>query len=240
MIMLDLLKPILKYISFFAIGLMVYWVYTYIVKPLRKRAYYSKYPNVKMSEKFVPVHGDFNKYLTSFKQGKPYYTHYKHEAHETMNYDMYLFDGLNDDVLKILSHRAKKEMQALIPSKIDRSGLNRSFLKIILNSCISKRSTKDVMGRLKLFTQELSMNSSSKYIPTMIKAVKSVMSRWREGETYQGIKQMNNFTFTAFTMVLFGKATAFDNSTEELVNRMVPYESEENKIIEMPLIDFFY
>jgi cytochrome P450 len=223
-----------KFILCLLCALLFYYVYDFIIKPWRVRRYYKQYPRVKMSENFVPFMGDFNEYMDNKKNDIAYYYHYKLEKWNLTNYDFKLIFEGNDPILSTVSNEAMEQMKDLIPSKIDRYPWKKGYGKIFMGSAMSKTSTPETMGRLKLFVKELSMNSSSKYIPIIVQAIEGIMSSWKEGQTQEGIIEMNYFTFTAFTMVLYGR------DMEHVASKLMTYETSEGTSEELSLKDYFF
>lgn len=66
-----------KYILYFIGLVVVYFLYRYVVVPLYVRHKYSKYGNIWMSKKFVPLLGDFAEILEYSKENKFVLTSYK-------------------------------------------------------------------------------------------------------------------------------------------------------------------
>ena len=131
----DFIALVLKYLIYALTGLLVYYLYNFIISPLMVRRHYSKYPNVYITQ-FVPFFGDFWHYVKNIKKGNVYYAHLRHEAKELMSpkYDFKLFFEGKIPVLHTVSTQARKEMQALMPTKIDRYPLFKGFNKFLLNS----------------------------------------------------------------------------------------------------------
>jgi cytochrome P450 len=212
----------------------VYYIYDFIVVPLYKKWQFQKYPNVMVSKRFIPLFGDFLEFAQNIEKGKAYYDHIRYEAKEMVNYDLrVVFEG-NSVAVKAVSLQARKELQSLIPNKIDRFPFYKGFARIILDSCVMKRSTKGNMERLKLFLNELSMKSSSKYLPTMVLAIQNVMSHWKQDKTIGAVLQMNEYTFAAFNMVLFGK------NIDTMTGKMIPYHMRDGSIKDMSFKDTFF
>jgi cytochrome P450 len=234
--MLSFLSTLLTYLLFFFIAFFLFLLYTLIISPLLTRRYYSHYRNIFITGKFIPIYGDFYHFINDIREGKVYYDHWKKMSGQLMRkeFDFKLFYEGKIPVLHTVSTQSRKEMQALMPSKIDRYPLFKGFNKFLLNSCVTTRSTKDWMDRLQCFLQELSMNSSSKYIPHMIKAIQHIMGKWQEGKEYEAINQMNRFTFTAFTMVLYGK------DMENFVSHKLKYDKSNGTTEDLTFIEYFF
>ena len=62
-------------------------VYWYIYCPYRKRQYFKKYSNVKMTDRFYPMLGDVALWKENFKNGYGSYHHYIQEAADDPNID---------------------------------------------------------------------------------------------------------------------------------------------------------
>lgn len=225
---------IIRYFLYAFAGLLAYYFWDFVVSPLMKKRYFEKFPNVMVSKTFIPLFGDFYYFVDNINKGKAYYDHIRQEAKELMNYDLRVnFEG-NSVAVKAVSLKARKEVQALIPTKIDRFPFYQGFARIILNSCIMKRSTKDNMERLKLFINELSMKSSSKYIPTMVLAIQKVMKNWKKNGNVGAVLQMNEYTFAAFNMVLFGK------NIDDMTKKLIPFDCRDGTVKNMTFKDAFF
>ena len=68
----------------------VKFVYKHIYLPLRMRAKYSKYENVLMSEKFVPLLGDLSIVIQNEKDGKSKFHHNIEDSLQNKGYDIQL------------------------------------------------------------------------------------------------------------------------------------------------------
>jgi cytochrome P450 len=217
------------------VGLLIYNLYAFIVAPMLTRKYYSKYRNVYIPT-FIPIFGDYYHYLKNVQLGKAYYSHLKYETKELMSSksDFKLFFEGNDSVLLTVSHQARREMLELTPSKIDRYRAYKEIDKLLLGSLVYTESTDECMERLKLFIQEFSLKSSSRYIPIMLKSIQSVLKEWKKDQKCNIVSQMGLFTFKTFTMVLFG------NDTERFVYHKLNYQMKDGSFKELPFCEYFF
>jgi cytochrome P450 len=68
----------------------------------------------------------------------------------------------------------------------------------------------------------------------MRKAMQIVMSKWEEGNSYELVHEMTTFTFTSFTMILFG------TDVEDIVFKKIPFEDESHQMKELPMYEYFF
>lgn len=154
-------------------------------------------------------------------------------APEYNKHDMRLeFDG-SDGNIKMLSYEAQKEVDHLIPSKIDRTPETRGFGKIFLKCFASIRSNSDTITRRKAFTKLLGLNSCSKYIPSMLMCIKNHTSGWNETDKHNITFEMNMITFTIFTVIMFG------DDMEHVATQLIDYESSEGNTAKIELRQYF-
>jgi cytochrome P450 len=187
---------------------------------------------VHLSTYYRAFFGDFYPFIENVKNGKVFYDHLRTDAAEHNKFDMrVVFEG-DEPVVKVISAKARQEFQDNIPDKIDRSPETKSVWKIFLESAINKRS-HPAMPRIRVFLEELSMNQSSKYIPHMLQCIQNIMGKWKKGENYGAIHEMNMFTFTAFSTVLFGQ------DMEHVAYKIIPYDHTDGTTEELPMREFF-
>ena len=79
---------LLKYTLIIAILYVVYLVYWLIIEPYRKREYFKKYTNVRMTDKFYPMIGDVALWIENAKNGFGNFHHYIKEAAEHPDIDL--------------------------------------------------------------------------------------------------------------------------------------------------------
>lgn len=68
----------------------------------------------------------------------------------------------------------------------------------------------------------------------MRKAMQIVMNKWEEGKTYELVHEMTTYTFTSFTMILFGA------DVEDIVFKKMQFEDKNHQIKELPMYEFFF
>lgn len=166
--MISFIFAIARYLLALVLIAAAYLIYSFIVKQLWIRYQYKKYPNVYVTEKFVPVMGDASFLIQNIKEGKAYYNHDKVISDKLIKYDLRLVNYGNYNYFHVISVKAKLEMQELIPNKIDHVGEEIGISKMFANSIGTNRSTKDTINEKNAFIELLSLNSSSKHIPIML------------------------------------------------------------------------
>ena len=142
------------------------------------------------------------------------------------------FQG-NLPTFRMISSECHQQFSDIIPHQVDRYADFFGFGKLSLTGFSQEKATEKNKMRKKRFMKLLSLNSSSRYIPTFIDNLEKISSNWHKGQTYGMVKEMNYFTFTVFAHILFGK------DLEHIVMREVEYINNSNEIIKTPFRDFF-
>ena len=167
------------------------------------------------------------------KSGKVCYNHIFENSEKIYgDYDLrIMFEG-KVPVVRILSPEANKQFAALNDGiKIDRSIENKGIGKMAAVSLINIRSTPYFEKRRKTILGLLSLNSSSRYIPSMVEWIEKHTVNWKEGISYPWITEMNKLTFAVIVDVLFGKDS-------NILNKMrVNYEISNGVFEEMLIRD---
>lgn len=135
--------------------------------------------------------------------------------------------------MKVVSEKAFQEMAELVPSKIDRMTDIYGFGKIFKEGFGSRKSTKHEMSRKKIFVGALNLNSSSKFIPSMVKCLSTHIRDWKIGEEYEIMHQLNLLTFKIFTFVLFGE------DMEDISTNKITFENPLGQKLEIELRESF-
>ena len=208
-------------------------MYTYGIYPYWFRWKYRKYPNVHLRKWHFPLLGDYIQYIRDVESGKVHYDHLKQNHEELSQYDIRIeFEG-SEPIFKITSPEAHRQFDELHPHKIDRVLEDLGFGKLCLDAFFNIRCTKDFKHRRQVFMKLMTLNSSSKYIPTMIDCFKKISSTWIQGKSYEAIHEMNKFTFTVFVNVLFG------TDMHHVATQLIDYEKENGQLEQYELRDFF-
>ena len=230
---LVLIWTVAKYLMLATFLLFAYNFYLFIIRPLWYRSYFSKYSNVYVSEKFVPLIGDAKKYIDDAKNGKCRIYHQIEYALKLPEYDFRLFTAGSIAILNINSIRAFKEFLEKIPKFIDRRSLaHRSFGRICPSSMMFSRTSDSWKKRRESFLKEMGINFASRFIPIMIDSAEERMSQWKQGQKYDMLQEMNHITFKVITIILFGK------DVNEQVGK-IDYVNKEGVIEKLTFADFF-
>uniref|UniRef100_A0A7S3NU63 Cytochrome P450 n=2 Tax=Euplotes crassus TaxID=5936 RepID=A0A7S3NU63_EUPCR len=165
---------------------------------------FQKYPNVYTTQKFIPFLGDVKDALDDHKAGRAFYSHRIKQAAPLKDYDMKVRIEGQMPLIMLHSNQAIEEFCKLQPHKIDRFDPKKGLNKLGKDTFLFKRSTKQTLKRKKLLTSFLSLNSSSRHIPCMVKFTKEVLESLGEGTTHDFVDVTNIISFNIFTSVLFG------------------------------------
>ncbi|CAI2364476.1 unnamed protein product [Moneuplotes crassus] len=229
--MFQILISSFKCVFIFALAYVLYLTYTLVVYPYICWRKYKKYSNVYTTPKFIPLLGDLKGITDDLKQGKVHYYEKIRKAPETKDKDLRLkFEGYHP-ILLLLSNKAIEEFAKLVPTKIDRVNTGRGLGRLGLGTFLLERSTKRTIMRRKLLTSFLSLNSSSRHIPAMVKYTAEVLKPLKEGEKQDFIEICNVLTFNIFTSVLFGEDMV------GLANKVRPYKNTDGTTSMLPLRD---
>ena len=231
--MFDLIYSLMMSVVYILAALLVIILYRCFVHPYYIRWKYRRYPNVKMSKWHFPIFGDFINYQRDIDQGKVYYYHLKDDSEELSNCDIRLEILGSKHAFKIVSQEAHRQFDELHPDKIDRICEKLGAGKIFPNAFGNIRCTKSFTERRTLFMKVLSLNSSSRYIPAMLKCCEEVVNKWKVGGTYGSIFEMNTIAFLIFTHVMFGE------DTHHVAEKRLDYEDANGVIQNISLKDFF-
>jgi cytochrome P450 len=223
---------ILKLMMFALLSFVIYLMYIIFYIPLKVRSKYSKYKNVYMAPKFVPIAGDMMNHLNDEKAGKVHYHHKKELANVIKDYDLKLqMEGITPYIL-VISSQATKEFVQNQPLKIDKSLKKKGFFKMFEGSFGGEPTTEKTKLRRKLFTSLLGLNSSSKYIPTIIDCCDVALKDLKPGDvSFQ--HAMNTLTFNSFSRILFGK------DLEQLINKPIPFVKSDGSIEQVSMVESF-
>ena len=182
--MIQILWTLCKYVILVLTLMLIYFVYTGLVKPYLMYIKYKKYPNVYVGKKFIPISGYFTSFAESIKEGKIYYYKLREELSQAKGCDVaMLIYGTNPE-FKIVSPQGIKEFEDLYVRKIDRI-LNFKGLGRMVTKSFDKFKTDEIyLEKRKIYVKLLSLNSSSKFIPDMVSRLKNRVSTFEVGKVY--------------------------------------------------------
>ena len=154
-----------------------------ILTPLRKREFYKKYPNVKMSEKFYPLVGDIASWSKNLAKGLGVFHHYTKEVAENPKIDFRLLQLGERSILEVSSPKALDQMEKLIPEKIDRGEPKNTVIDHMMPTAFVTSRTIDTMNkRKKSIIGFLGINRVSTYIPKMLESVDAYLKPLKGGQ----------------------------------------------------------
>ncbi|CAI2366327.1 unnamed protein product [Moneuplotes crassus] len=229
--MLDIVLPILKWTGLVLLSYFIYMSYKLLLYPYMCWRKFKNYSNVYVTPKFVPLLGDLKMITEDIQNGKTYYAHRVREAPFMKGKDLKLkFEGYTPLIL-VESNQALEELCKLVPSKIDRTNTNKGLGRIGRGTLLFERSTKRTIVRRKLMTSFLSLNSSSRHIPAMVRHAIDVLHLMKDGHSYDFIEHSNLLTFNVFTSILFG------DDMIKLANKLRPYKLPDGTTEFIPMRD---
>jgi hypothetical protein len=201
-----ILWPIIKYVFYALLVVLVYNLYAYFYIPWAVRSRFSKYANVHMSEQHVPLYGDASKYMEDVQNGRVSYYHQIEYSQKLKDIDLRVSFVGKEPYVNLFSFTAIKEFIDKTPKYFDRHGIPRNgFGKLFPTAFINNKSDDNWKSRRENTMKEIGINFSSKYIPTMIDAIGGRVETWRDGKIRNLIKEMSDATFEIITNMLFGK-----------------------------------
>ena len=182
--MIEVIVSMGKYLILLSVLLKTYYVYTYIISPYLLYRKYKNHPNVKVGDRFNPFAGDSLMYLDDVKNGSVFYHSLRKYCNQMKDNDVVLFFSGMKPYFKVRTPKAIKELEKLIPTKVDREPDKIGFGKLNGKAFGLIKSTKSYLDRKKTYMKLLSLNSSSKYIPNMLSTLKTNFENWKIGEKY--------------------------------------------------------
>nr|AOQ25840.1 CYP5681B1 protein [Moneuplotes crassus] len=209
---LNLIYTIGKYLGLFGLAYFIYVLYCVLVVPYLFWRKYSKYPNVKTHEKFVPVIGDIVNETTCMNQGKVHYEYRKDLGKELEKYDIRAKLDWWNPVFMILSNRALEEVIQLQKASMAPHGFG-----------IQKTNAKTIQRRKNVPTW-LGLNGASKFIPHMIECCKSILDKMEKEGTVDLMHEMNSLTFNVFVKIMLG------DDIKKLESKLYPYTNPDGKV----------
>jgi cytochrome P450 len=212
--MIAILCVILKWILFLLLPPILYFMYEFLLKQYLIKRYYSSFPNVYVSPRYVPLFGDAIQYRKDIQEGRPKHYHQIEYALSLGDkYDFRLFAAGNLSFLCLNSRRAFEEFGKVVPDKVDRHTLaQRSFGKLCPKTLLFEKSTENWRKRRDCFMKYMGLNSASKFISSMLDASEEIISQWKvDGQKdstpvyLNMLQEYNKITFKIITVILFGK-----------------------------------
>ena len=201
----EIIWDFIKYFLIIAGWFIGYKLYEFLFIPWNLRRKYSKYPNVNMAKKFYPFLGDIAEIVEYQKQNKFILYNSIETVIENPNYDIKLVQFGPDTTFDMLTVKALKEFESLIPNKIDRfDHKNFPADNISPNSFGVARSNKDWDIRRKTILKTMGINFASQYIPMMMKTVDDWSKEVKFNVSLDLSKEMGIITFRIITKILFG------------------------------------
>lgn len=181
--LVSLIFTVTKYILLAFIIYAAYTVNWLILTPYRKRQYYKKYPNVKMTEKFYPLVGDIANWNENVAKGQGVMYHYIKEVAENPETDFRLFQLGERIILDVVSFRAMDEFDKHVPHKIDRFEPPYTVVgNMFPKSFVLSKGNDYVNKRKKATIDFLEINRASKYIPKIIDSVDTFIKPLKPGQ----------------------------------------------------------
>jgi hypothetical protein len=224
---------VLKYLIYSFVALVIYLVYAIVVNPYYLRWKYSKYPNVFILKPYTLPFGEIHTFIENVKEGKVFDNHNRQLAKEKHDYDLDFTGYGMATMFRIISVKAKKEFNDLVPGKIDREQQLIGVGHMLGSSFASQKSTKDMMRERKIFNEVLSLNSASKYIPTMVEVIQNHLSNWKVNDVLTFPFEINQITFKLFTTIMFCK------DIKNLLSQTLSYVSPENEVLDLKFSEYF-
>ena len=135
-----------QYFVLLFVLLIAYYIYTCIISPYLLYRKYKNHPNVKVEDKFYPIIGDCLPAWDDMNNGRVFY-HSLRKHYTQLKEDVVLyFLGMNP-YFKMRTPQAIKELEKLIPTKVDREPDKIGFGKINAKGFGFIQSTKSCLDR---------------------------------------------------------------------------------------------
>ena len=196
----------LKIVLLFLVFIVCKTLYEYVYIPLKYRFRYSKYKNVHMAEKFVPLLGDISLMIQNDKDKKSKFHHFIDESLERKGYDLRLVALGSNIFIDVCSIKALDEAEKLIPFKIDRDDMKGLPLEnIIGGSFLLSRSDEKSALRRKQISKLLAINHSSQYIPLMIETMDKHIQAAPLDQEISFTELFAKVAYEIITKIFFGK-----------------------------------
>ena len=158
------------------------YVYTGIISPYLLYRKYKNHPNVKVGDRFLPIIGDSLMFMDDIYKGRVFYYSLRKYCNEIKEEDVMLFFLGMEPYFRIRTPKAIRELEKLIPTKVDRESDKIGFGKMNAKGFGHVKSTQSYLDRKKTYMKLLSLNSSSKYIPNMLSSIKTISDSWKIGD----------------------------------------------------------
>nr|AOQ25838.1 CYP5680A1 protein [Moneuplotes crassus] len=197
---------------------------------------YKKYPNVYVDPEYKLMMGEIDTYLKNQAQNKVFYSHRKEVAQFMNKYDLSVsLEGIYTGI-KVVSPQAMKEFLDLQPGKIDRQPETRGIGQVVPRALMNIRATAEFKEKRKQYLSLLSLNSSSKYLPYMLKTCDGMFQKIPENKYFECNIVLNCLTFSIFSSIVFG-----EDVQEYLSDPEVRYDyiTETRETVQLSFREFF-
>ena len=194
-----------KIAMLFVLYIVCKMLYEYIYMPMKYRFRYSKYKNVYMTKKFVPLLADISLILQNDKDNKSKFHYFIDESLENNKHDLRLAIVGSSIFIYICSIKALDEVEKLMPLKIDRDEEKQLPLEDVIGGSFALcRSDEKWAQRRKEMSKLIGINSCSKHIPLMIETMDKHIDACPIGQEIDLNKVFSKVTFEVITKIFFG------------------------------------
>ena len=233
--MAGLVMEIIKYLTLFMLGFMIYMIWLNLIRPLLYMNKYKKYSNVYMDSKFRFMMGELWHYAENMKNDRPFYYHLTQRSEEMKDKDLKLIFEGSVPVIEVISPQAQKEFAGLQPHAVDRVGDLKGIGKIAPTSFPNNISDQNFNKRRSTFMRLLSLNAASKHIPLMLDSIKNHLENWKVDQKIfpKFAYEINSLTFDIFTKILFG------NDIGPIMSTLRDFEANDGTFIKLNFMDLF-
>lgn len=223
----------LKHLLILVVPVLTYYIYLFIVAQWLSRRHFKRFPNVYVTEKFVPLFGDAKKFKEDLSNNRAKHYHQIEYALSLKGYDFRAFIVGNVSILYLISQKSFTEFMSRTPEYLDRMDMSdKSFGKICPHALLFAETTSNWKNRRDSFMRHMSLNNASQYIQVMIDACEEVITTWKDNSEYDMLNEFNKITFIVITVILFGKD----------VNQKIgsiEYLKNDGTIVLMPFNEYF-
>jgi hypothetical protein len=168
---LTLLKSLVwSSLILFVVGLM-YMLYWFVWIPLKQRKYFSRWPQIYMAPKFVPLMGDFKEISAEyFEKGKFMGMYCRDRVIGDPLKTYSFFQAGMNNIFSFNDPATFSEFISLVPTHIDRQAIDNSGFGRIggtggVSQCKTNNNWKIRRGS---FLKNIGINYASRFIPIMV------------------------------------------------------------------------
>ena len=190
------------------VALIVYLSYWFVLVPFRKRQHFKKFKDVWVSQKFIPLYGDFKRLKEDYMdKGRFAGSILKDICLEHPDKKAYFIILGMDDFLYIRDPALLSEFQKLVPDVIDREPIDtKSFGRVGGTGGFGQEKTNDyLIKRRETLIKTIGINFSSRFIPIFLKHCKQEISSFKVGDTVDMSELANTIAFEVICEILFGE-----------------------------------